>query len=392
MKIKSLRRLRNFSNRTFLLRVDFNVPLVNGKIKEDYKIQAALETLRFLLKRRAKIIIISHLGEPSGPSVALSLSPVAKRLAKLLGRPVKFLSGSVLENKTQLALTKLGSGEVVMLENIRFYKGEYTNDSKFAKQLAALADIYINDAFAVSHREQASVSGVADYLPAYAGLLLEKELRAMAKIIKPQKPLVVIMGGAKIKTKLPLIMRLKNQSSQILIGGGLANTFFKFQGLTVGRSLYDKNGKSEFRELSKNSRLNKKIILPRDVVIKDRTNRAKVVVPSAVKSTDTILDIGPKTIAEFASYIKRAKTLVWNGPLGFFEDRRFKHGTMAVAMLLAARSSGRAYGLVGGGETVEALKQSKMANYVDWISTGGGATLAYLGGIKLPGLKKIVSK
>lgn len=390
MKISSLKKLKSLSGKTVFLRVDFNVPLENGKIKEDYRIKAGIETIKFLLGKGARLIIASHLGEPAGHEAAYSLKPVATRLKSLLKLPVKFL-GDASDPKTISAVKAMKKGEVVLLENLRFNDGEYKNDSKFAASLAALADIYVNDAFAVCHREQASVSAIKKYLPSYAGLLLEKEIVALNRILKPKKPLVVIMGGAKVKTKAPLISKLYSSASHILIGGALANNFFKYRGLNIGKSISDDDSAQFIKKFFKGKKVVSKIILPTDVVVKTKDGRAKVVSPSDVKASDMILDIGPASIIDFASYIKKAKTIVWNGPLGKFEEASYKHGTLGIAYAVASRSSGRAYGVVGGGETVEALNLTKMSEYVDWISTAGGAMLAYLGGGKLPGLKKIIS-
>ena len=389
MKINSLKKIKNLKGKTVFLRVDFNVPLKDGVIKEDYRIRSGLETINFLLAKGARLVIASHLGEPKGREAVFSLKPVAARLKTLLKRPVKFLSEAV-SPKTTAAVKALKPGEMVMLENLRFNAGEYKNDDKFAASLAVLADIYVNDAFAVCHRDQASIAAIKKYLPSYAGLLLEKEILALNKILKPTKPLVVIMGGAKIKTKAPLISKLYPAASQILIGGALANNFFKFQGLEIGKSMIDEDSAPDIKKFFKSKKLVPKIILPRDVVVKTKDGRAQVVAPSAVKASDTILDIGPASISDFAAYIKKANTLVWNGPLGKFEEASFKHGTLAIAYLIAARSSGLAYGVVGGGETVAALNLTKMSGYVDWVSTAGGAMLTYLGGGKLPGLSKIV--
>ncbi len=391
MRIRSLRQLKSLKGKTVFLRVDFNVPLAGTKIGDDYKIKAGLETIKFLQSRGARIIVASHLGEPAGRyEAAYSLRPVALRLKKLLKQPVQFLSPA-LGAKTTAAVIKLRPGGIIMLDNLRFYQGEYDNDPDFAKDLAALADIYVNDAFAVSHRAQASVSAIKKYRPSYAGLLLESEVRALYNILKPKKPLVVVMGGAKIKTKAPLIAKLYPAAAQILIGGGLANNFFKFQGQEIGRSLLDKDSISDIKKFFSGRKLAKKIILPQDVVVKKSGGAARVVSPLAVQKTDTILDIGPATISAYAAYIKKAQTLVWNGPLGKFEEKSFRHGTLAIASLIAARSSGRAYGVVGGGETVAALELTKMSEYVDWVSTAGGAMLSYLGGAKMPGLSLIVN-
>jgi len=390
MVIRSVKRLKNLQGKKIFLRVDFNVPLVSGKITEDYKIKSGLATIEFLRAQGACLIIASHLGDPAGRyEAASSLKPVALRLKALLKQPIKFLPFG-LGAATQTQIAKMHPGDIVLLENLRFYQGEYDNDDKFARELATLADIYVNDAFAVCHRNQASVVAIKKYLPVYAGLLLAEEVSALHKILKPKKPLVVIMGGAKIKTKAALLTKLYPAASQILLGGGLANNFFKFQGLEIGRSLVDADSRPAVKKFFSGKKLAKKIMLPLDVVVKRKDGSARLISPGAVKKSDRILDIGPATIASFAKYIKQAKTLVWNGPLGKFEEDSFKHGTLVIASLIAARSSGRAYGVVGGGETVAALQLTKMSEYVDWISTAGGAMLAYLSGDKLPGLNLIV--
>ncbi len=391
MKINSINNLKSLENKRVLLRVDFNVPMDNGKVKDDYKIISGLETLQLLLKNKAKVILITHLGDPAGKNVkSLSVAPIVLKLKKVLDKPVKFISETV-GKKVEAAISKMNSGEVIFLENLRFNKGELDDSVIFAKQLAGLADVYVNDAFAVSHRAQASVSRIKQYLPAYAGLLLEKELMAAQQVLKPKKPLVVIMGGAKIKTKAPLISKLYPAASCVLLGGALANNFFKFKKLEIGKSLYDADSLPIIKKLLRGKTNDKKIILPVDVVVKSQSGQVISKLISEVKKSDCILDIGPKTIMIYAPYIKQAQTIIWNGPMGKFEEAHFKNGTLAVARLVAARSTGRAYGLVGGGETVEALKMSHMMEYVDWVSTAGGAMLSYLGGEKMPGLTKIVS-
>jgi phosphoglycerate kinase len=391
MKINSISNVKNLMGERVLLRVDFNVPIKDKKIKDDYKIAAGLETIQLLLKQNAKVIIMTHLGDPGGKvDVSLSTAPLATRLQKILGVKVKFISETI-GKKTDVAISKMNPGEILFLENLRFNKGELADDKIFAKQLSVLADIYINDAFAVSHRAQASVSAIKNYLPTYAGLLLEKELKAINRVVKPKKPFVVVMGGAKINTKAPLIAKLYASANQILLGGGLANNFFKFKNLEIGRSLYDTDSLPVIKKLLKGKAKDKKIILPIDVIVKNTAGKIFSKKINDVKKNEAILDIGPETIALYASYIKKAQTIIWNGPMGKFEDEHFKNGTLSVARLIAARSTGKAYGLVGGGETVEALKISGMMEYVDWVSTAGGAMLSCLSGEKMPGLKKIVS-
>ncbi len=392
MRIKSVKNIRKLKGRKIFLRVDFNVPLSGHKIQDDYKIKNSLDTIKFLQERGARLIIASHLGRPDAHyDKNYSLQIIANRLALLLEKKIKFISFPA-HNRLKLVLSRMRDGEIIMLDNLRFHPGEYSNDSDFAQSLADLADIYVNDAFAVSHRAQASVSAIKKYLPAYAGLLLIKELKALQHIVKARKPLVVVMGGSKIKTKAALISKIYPQAAFILIGGALANNFLKLENLEVGRSLLDKESKEKLKVFFKRKKLVKKIILPLDLVIKKRNGQARVVPINEVKKTDCIFDIGPKTIDLYARYIKKAQTLVWNGPLGKFEEKSFRHGTLAIASLISARSSGRAYGLVGGGETVDALKMTKMMEYVDWVSTAGGAMLSYLAGEEMPGLSSIVKK
>lgn len=392
MKISSIKKLKNLKNKVVFLRVDFNVALDKGKIKDDYRIVAGLETINFLLERGARLIVATHLGEPKGkPEVAYSVKPVALRLKKLLSKPVKFIP-EVIGQKVVKAVNELASGEVLMLENLRFNSGELSNDLKFAKELVSMADIYVNDAYSVCHRNQASVSAVKKYIVSYAGLLLEKEVAAANKILKPKKPLVVIMGGAKISTKAPLISKLYSSANQILLGGALANNFFKYQKFEIGKSLFDADSLIYVKKFFKGKKISSKIILPLDVVVKTKAGVALVRKPKEIKKDDSVLDIGPDTIALYAKYIKTAQTLVWNGPMGKFEEASYKQGTLSIARLVASRAGGKAYGLVGGGETVAALNQTKMAEHVDWVSTAGGAMLTYLGGGKMPGLNKIVVK
>ncbi len=390
--IATIEKVKNLKNKVAFLRVDFNVALQKGKIKEDYKIKSGLETINYLLEKGVKLIVATHLGEPKGkPEVAYSVKPVAARLQKLLKKPVKFCAETI-GPKTAKAISRLKAGEILMIENLRFNAGELINDNKFARELAGLADIYINDAFAVCHRDQASVSAIKKYLPAYAGLLLAKEITALNKIIKPKKPLVVIMGGAKIATKAPLISKLYSSASHILLGGALANNFFKYQKKEIGESLFDADSLVCVSKLCRVKKKAAKIILPVDVVVRTKSGSAQLRRPEEVKKDEMILDIGPETISLFSHYIKEAQTLVWNGPMGKFEEEGFRQGTLSIARLIASRSSGKAYGLVGGGETIEALELTKMAEYVDWVSTAGGAMLTYLGGGKMPGLAKIATK
>ncbi|MBU0636695.1 MAG: phosphoglycerate kinase [Patescibacteria group bacterium] len=399
MHIRSIRQIKNLSNKTVFLRVDFNVPLEDGLIKDDYKIIATLPTIKFLLQHKCSLIIATHLTQPldnkftlsttlvMGDEKKASVRPIAERLSKLLDKKVNFINDCCGKLVIE-AVAKLKPGEILFLENLRFQNKEQENNEKFAKQLADLADIYVNDAFAVCHRYHASVSAIKKYLPAYAGLLLEKEITNLNKIIKPTKPLISIIGGVKIKTKIVLIKKLLKKSYYLLIGGALANNFIAAHGFEVGCSITDQASIKIATELKNN----KKIIIPTDVIVSNKKNNGKVVVKNIdqINKKDIILDIGPKTIKLYANFIKLAKTLIWNGPMGYFENEHFKQGTLAIAKLVASQSTGKTFGVVGGGETLEALKMTKMINNVDWVSTGGGAMLTYLSGVKMPGLKGII--
>lgn len=394
MKIKSINEAKNLKGKTVFLRADFNVPIKQDRVKEDYKIIAGLSTIRFLLRYGCKVIVSTHLGDPGGKkNLKLTTLPVAKRLEKLLGKKITFINDSI-GSKVETLIKKINPGQVVFLENLRFHAGEEKNDKNFAKQLARLADIYVNNAFAVSHREHASVSAIKKYLPAYAGLLVEAELKNINKALKPEKPLIVVIGGAKISTKLPIIKKFIKSAEHILVGGAIANDFLKNLGFEVGKSLVGKDGKISKQLVGIYKKYgNKKIILPLDFLVSDnRAGSGKLTVKKVteINKKDYIYDIGPQTILFYSRYLKKAKTIVWNGPMGLFENEKFKHGTLSVARVIASHTSGKAFGVVGGGETIEALKLTRMIGYIDWVSTGGGAMLDYLAGEKMPGLKGIV--
>ena len=387
MTLNSIEKVKGLKNKKVLVRVDFNVPLENGKIKDDYRIVCALPTINYLIGLGAKVIIMAHLGDPGAKVIPeLSLKPVAKRLSQILKKPVRFINETV-GYRADEEVKKMLAGDIVFLENLRFNEGELKDDFKFAKRLAAYGDIYVNEAFSVCHRKQASVSAIRKILPTYYGIQLVNEVKNLDKILKPVKPLVVIMGGAKISTKAPIISKVYDLADKVLLGGGLANNFFKHQKLEIGKSLVDSDSEVFVKKFFKGKKLAEKIILPIDVIVCGRNKMPKTKIISEILKSDAILDIGPETIALFSTYIKTAQTIVWNGPLGKFEENSYKHGTLAIATSVAARSTGKAFGLVGGGETVEALKQTKMEAYVDFVSTAGGAMLAYLGGDKMPGLK-----
>ncbi len=388
MDIKLINQLEGkLKNKRVFLRLDLNVPLQKNKVLDFYKIEATVKTIDYLVEQGAIVIVSSHLGRPDGKVKAeLSLKPVALALAKISAHKLKFIP-EIEPSKIKPLLKNLKSGEIVCLENLRFHPGEEKNNATYAKGLASLADYYVNDALAVSHREHASVVAITKYLPSYGGFHLEEELLALAKVLTPRKPLVIIMGGAKIQSKLPLIDHLYARSSKILLGGGLANTFFKQQGLEIGKSITDSSSEKELARVLKKRKSIAKVVAPVDVVVKNRQGKILAKPSKSVLKTDNILDIGPDTISLYAKHIKSAQTLVWNGPMGKFEEKEFSIGTLALARLIAARSSGRAYGVAGGGETIAALKHSSMIEFMDWVSTAGGAMLTYLGGEPMPGLE-----
>ncbi len=388
MKIKSIQQVKNLANKNVLLRVDFNVPIKGNKVLDNYKIKKSLATIKFLMEKRAKVIIVSHLGRPNGVDKKLSLKPMADELGKFLQKNVRLLDISNLK-KIKTQIDKLFPSAVVLLENIRFVKGEEENSDKFSRELAGLADVFVLDGFAVAHRQAASVSGVAKYLPAYAGLLLEEEINGLNLALKsPKKPFVVVLGGVKMETKIPVLKNLLKKASYILVGGGILNTYLWAKGYQIGGSLVDKNFKKEaLRYCSK-----RKVVLPVDVIAgaKDgKLARAVDIKNLNLKKGFSIFDIGPKTIKLFSHYIKKAQTLVWNGALGYFEQHPYEYGTYSVARLVATRAKGKAFGITGGGETIEVLKKLHLIGDVDLASTGGGSMLEYLSGKKLPGIESL---
>lgn len=376
-----------------LVRVDFNVPMEGGQVTDDRRIQAALPTINYLLDHGAGVILMSHLGRPKGErNLKYSMGPVAAKLQELLGRPVKQLDDCVGE-AVEAACQAMQPGDVIVLENTRFYKEEEKNEPTFAAKLAALGDIYVNDAFGSAHRAHASTEGVTKTLrPAVAGFLMEKELEYLGKALAdPERPFLAIMGGAKISDKIAVIENLLSKVDSLLIGGGMANTFFVAQGHNVGKSLVEAEALETAKKLL--AEQSDKLILPVDCVIATEFKadaEAKVVPVDEVPADWMILDIGPATIAHFSNRLAAAKTVVWNGPMGVFEFPRFAEGTFAVAKALAGLKG--ATTIIGGGDSAAAAEQSGLADQMSHISTGGGASLEFLEGIELPGVAALDDK
>lgn len=398
--MKSIKSIKNLKNKKVLVRVDFNVPVGDDGVvdeKEDWRIKATLPTIEYLLEQRAKIILISHLGRPEisrkfiksikskvhkVENLEYSLKPVANRLEELLNCRIRFVDDCV-GDKVKNEVEKMQAGEIVLLENLRFYKEEKNNNEEFAKELANLADIYVNDGFSVSHRAHASVCAITKHLPSYAGFLLEKEVRVLSGAINnPKRPATIIIGGAKAETKVPVIEYLMDKFDHILVGGVVANVILRAKGIDTGKSLLGDNiDSAEIQKIDLNS---KKLYIPVDVVVCN--DEKKIISLSAIGriGDNKILDIATETANLYSKIISNSKTIIWNGPVGMFEKESFAFGTKEVAKAIAGS---KCYSIIGGGDTIAAADKFGYLDKMDYISAGGGAMLEFLSGNELPGIK-----
>ncbi len=393
MPFKTLDDLNDLNGKTALVRVDFNVPMDNGAITDDTRLRVALPTIDALVAKGAKVALLAHFDRPKGKVVPeMSLKPIVEPLAKLLGKPVAFATDCV-GDATKSTIDALPAGGVVLLENVRFHAGEEKNDPDFARQLAAIGDLYVNDAFSAAHRAHASTEGLAHLLPAYAGLSMQRELNALdAALGNPKRPTLGIVGGSKVSTKLDLLKNLVGKLDALAIGGGMANTFLYAQGHDVGGSLCEKDLKDTALEILKEAEAKDcKILLPLDVVVAQEfkanaANRTQDI-SAPLSSDDKIFDAGPKTVEQLTRVMSEAKTLIWNGPLGVFELPPFDAATTAAAKFAAAQAkSGNLVAVAGGGDTVAALNHAGVIDDMTFVSTAGGAFLEWMEGKALPGV------
>ncbi|NLM97179.1 MAG: phosphoglycerate kinase [Halanaerobiaceae bacterium] len=382
----------DFKGKRALVRVDFNVPLENGNITDDTRIQAALPTIQYLINEGARVILMSHLGRPKGDNKdQFRMDPVARRLADLLQKEVKKVDDCI-GPEVQKAVADLQDGDVLVLENTRFYEEEEKNDPAFAKELASIADIFVSDAFGTVHRAHASTVGVTEYLPSVAGFLLQKELEALGGVMEnPEHPFVAIMGGAKVSDKIGVIRNLMNKIDYLLVGGGIANTFIRAKGYETGKSLVEEDKLDLAIELLKEAEeKGVELVLPVDVVVADEfsndANSKVVPIDQIPEDWESLDSGGPKTIEKYSEIIKNAKTVIWNGPLGVFEFDNFARGTNAIAEAMAESN---AITIIGGGDSAAAIKKAGLEDKMTHISTGGGASLMFFEGLPLPGVEAL---
>jgi len=376
-----------------LLRVDLNVPMKNGAITETSRIEKIIPTINFLVEKQAKIIIMSHIGRPKGKVVeGMSLKPISEKLSFLLKKKVLFNKDVINEN-TLLEINKISNGSIIMLENIRFNEGEEKNDKEFSKKMSTLGDIYINDAFSCSHRSHASVEGITKYIPSYFGLQITEEINALKKLTSEiKKPVSLIIGGSKISTKIKIINNLIKKFNNIIIVGGMANTMLKHTGTSVGKSICEYECAPLIKEIIESSKkYNCDIILPKDVIVSKNLNgNGKEKNINEIDENDMILDIGSKTISSIETTINKSKTVLWNGPAGYFENPNFQNGTKKILELISQKTKNdKIFSVAGGGETVAAINKFKKFDSFTFVSTAGGAFLEYLEGKTLPAIKAL---
>ena len=376
-----------------LLRVDLNVPMKNGAITETSRIEKIIPTINLLVEKQAKIIIMSHIGRPKGKVVeGMSLKPISEKLSFLLNIKVLFNKDIISEN-TLLEINKISNGSIIMLENIRFNEGEETNDREFSKKISTLGDIYVNDAFSCSHRSHASVEGITKYIPSYFGLQITEEINALKKITSEiKKPVSLIIGGSKISTKIKIINNLIKKFNNIIIVGGMANTMLKHTGINVGKSICEYECGPLIKEIKENSKkYNCEIILPKDVIVSESLNGSgKEKNINEIDENEMILDIGSKTIASIEQIINNSKTILWNGPAGYFENPYFQNGTKKILELISQKTKDdKIFSVAGGGETVAAINKFNKFDSFTFVSTAGGAFLEYLEGKTLPAIKAL---
>jgi phosphoglycerate kinase len=391
--MKSIKEVKSLSGKRILLRLDLNVPIVNGKITDTTRIDKILPTLKFLIKENSKIIILSHIGRPKGKIVKeLSLKPICEDLENKLNQNVKLITKNISEINDD-DFFKNNSEQIIMLENIRFYSQEEKNDPIFAKQLANLADIYVNDAFSCSHRAHASIHEIANLLPSYSGLQLDLEINALKKITSEiKKPITCIIGGSKISTKINVIKNLIPKFDNIIILGAMANNVIKYMGNNIGKSLQEDNSDLLIEEIfSLSKKKNCKIVYPEDVVVaKNFNGNPRIKELNEISLDEMILDIGPKTIEIVYDLIDKSNTILWNGPAGFFENDNFANGSIKIAeKIIKNNKSNKIYSVAGGGDTVSLLNNLNAINNFNFVSTAGGAFLEYLEGKELPGIKAL---
>jgi phosphoglycerate kinase len=394
MPKKTVRDVDVKGKRVFV-RVDFNVPMQDGKITDDTRIRAALPTIQYLSEQGAKVILASHLGRPKGQVVEeLRLTAAGERLSELIGKPVRKTNEAFGET-VKAEIAKMEDGDILLLENVRFYPGETKNDPELARSFAELADLYVNDAFGAAHRAHASTEGIAQYIPAVSGFLMEKELNVLGEAMEnPKRPFTAIIGGAKVKDKIGVIENLLEKADNLIIGGGLAYTFVKAQGYEIGKSLLEEDKielAKEFMAKAKEKGVN--FYMPVDVVVAKEFSEdaeAKVVDIKEIPSDWEALDIGPKTRELYADIVKNSALVIWNGPMGVFEFDKFAEGTKAVAQALADAEN--TYTIIGGGDSAAAAEKFKLADKMDHISTGGGASLEFIEGKVLPGVAALNEK